>query len=141
MQKIDILRAWYQRVWVDQDLDAIDSFFAPRTGADGIMPDGQVGAEDFRALVPALTARVRDLAIDIDRWHDSGDWLWAQITARALPAGGSRMVAAQGQVMLRFDGDLIAESYNTFDFLTLFSQVGQLPEDALLLLLSGERLG
>lgn len=141
MDRIDRLRAWYQRVWIDEDLAAIDDFFAPRTGADGIMPDGQVGAEDFRALVPAFRALVRDLRIEIDHWREGGDWLWAQITAHALPAQGTIPIRAQGQVMLRFDGDRIAEAYNIFDFLTLFSQIGLLPEDAFLLLLSGERLG
>lgn len=35
-------------------LDAIDQYFVPRAGVEGILPDGQVGAGDFRALIPAL---------------------------------------------------------------------------------------
>lgn len=141
MSKLAFLQDWYQTVWVEGDLSEIDRFFAPSAGADGIMPDGQVGMEDFRALVPAFRAMVRDLTISIDQHEEGPDWLWAQITARALAAHDMRPILAQGQVMLRFQGDRIGAAYNVFDFLTLFSQAGLLPDDALLLLLSGERLG
>lgn len=141
MTKLEFLKAWYDCVWVRADLAAIDQFFAPRAAADGLMPDGQVGVEDFRALVPALRALVRDLTIDIDRWHEGEDWLWAQIIVRALPAHGTTPIRASGQVMMRFADHRIAEAYNTFDFLSFFEQAGLLPQDAFLLLLSGEKLG
>lgn len=141
MTKLDLLKDWYQKVWIDGDLTAIDSYFAPRAGADGLMPDGQVSMEDFRALVPALLALIRDLAIDIDRSVESGDWLWAQITVRALTARGVDPIRASGQVMVHIEDGLITEAYNAFDFITFFEQAGLLPRDAFMLLLSGEKLG
>lgn len=141
MTKLDLLKDWYQRVWIEGDLGAIDSFFAPRAGADGLMPDGQVSMEDFRALVPALLALIRDPAIDIDRSVEAGDWLWAQITVRALTARGVDPIRASGQVMVRVEDGKIAEAYNAFDFITFFEQAELLPPDAFMLLLSGEKLG
>ncbi|SPH18288.1 hypothetical protein DEA8626_01823 [Defluviimonas aquaemixtae] len=141
MTKLDLLYDWYRRVWIEADLDAIDDYFAPRCGANGILSDGQVSAEDFRALVPALRALVRNLDIGIDRSVEAGDWLWAQITVHARTARGVDPIKATGQVMLRFEGSRIAEAYNSFDFITFFEQTGLLPKDAFLLLLSGERLG
>ena len=141
MSKRKLLQDWYRQVWVEADLDAVDRYFSPRTGADGLMPDGQVGPEDFKALVPALLALVRNLDIRIDRWIEAGDWLWAQISVHAVTAEGMAPICAAGQVMMRIEGDRITEAYNAFDFLTFFQQAGLLPEDAFLLLLSGERLG
>ncbi|MCU9846706.1 ester cyclase [Defluviimonas sp. WL0024] len=141
MTKLEFLRDWYHRVWIEADLNAIDRYFAPRAGADGILPDGQVGVEDFRALVPALLSLVRDLAIDIDRSIETGEWLWAQITVRAVTAHGMDPIRASGQVMVRIEDGHITEAYNCFDFITFFEQAGLLPKDAFLLLLSGERLG
>ncbi len=141
MSKVEFLREWYRQVWVEADLEAVDRYFAPRTGADGLMPDGQVGPEDFKALVPALLALVRNLDIRIDRSMEVGDWLWAQISVNAVTAEGMAPISAAGQVMMRIEGDKITEAYNAFDFLTFFQQAGLLPEDAFLLLLSGERLG
>jgi hypothetical protein len=141
MTKLDLLKNWYDSVWVKGDISAIDQFFAPMAGANGLMPDGQVGAEDFRALVPALRALVRNLSIGIDHFQEGGDWLWAQVTVNALPAQGVTPIKASGQVMLRFDGGKITEAYNMFDFLTFFEQAGLLPKDTFLLLLAGETLG
>ncbi|MCT8328680.1 ester cyclase [Albidovulum sediminis] len=141
MSKLRLLEDWYRQVWIEADLDAVDRYFAPRTGADGLMPDGQVGPEDFKALVPALLALVRNLDIRIDRSMEMGDWLWAQISVHALTAESMRPVTAAGQVMMRIEGGRITEAYNAFDFLTFFQQAGLLPEDAFLLLLSGERMG
>ncbi len=141
MTKLDFLKDWYRRVWIDADLAAIDRYFAPRAGADGILPDGQVGVEDFRALVPALLALVRDVSIDIDRSVETGDWLWAQISVRAKTAHGVDPIHACGQVMVRIEDGRITEAYNCFDFITFFEQAGLLPPDAFLLLLGGERLG
>lgn len=139
MTKLEFLQDWYRRVWIEADLAAIDACFAPRAGADGIMPDGQVGVEDFRALVPALLALVRDLSIDIDRSVEADDWIWAQFTVRAATAHGADPICARGQVMVRIADGKISEAYNAFDFITFFEQAGLLPQDAFLLLLSGER--
>lgn len=139
-EKIDILRDWFQTIWIRAELDRIESFFQPRAGAEGLLADGQVGPEDFRALVPALRSLVRGLTISIDRWHADADWLWAHTTVRAQSARDMRPVEAVGQMMMRFEGDRIAEAYNSFDFLTFFAGVGLLPDDAFLLLLGGERL-
>lgn len=140
MTNLELLQDWYNRVWVEADLDAIDTYFAPRAGADGIMPDGQVGVEDFKALVPALLALIRDLSIDIERSHEVGDWLWTQIVVKASTAHGIDPIHARGQVMVRIEDGKIAEAYNCFDFITFFEQAGLLPQDAFMLLLSGEKL-
>ncbi len=141
MTKLKFLSEWYRRVWVEADPAAIDDYFAPRVGADGLMPDGQVSSEDFRALVPALLSLVRDLRIEIDRHIETGDWLWAQITVHATNAQGIDPIRAGGQIMMRIEDGKIVEAYNAFDFITFFEQAGLLPRDAFLLLLSGERLG
>ncbi|MGB7262450.1 MAG: nuclear transport factor 2 family protein [Albidovulum sp.] len=141
MTKLEFLTDWYQRVWIDADLDAIDAYFSPSVGADGIMPDGQASAEDFRALIPAIRALVRDLRIVIDHSQEAGDWIWAQITVTARTAHGIEPIKANGQVMVRIEGGRITAAYNCFDFITFFQQAGLLPPDAFMLLLSGEKLG
>lgn len=138
---LDLLRDWYRRVWIDQDLGAVEQYFAPRVGAEGILADGQVGAEDFRALIPAIHALVRDLSITIERSHEMGDWLWTQIVLEGHAAHGLEKVCTRAQVMVRFEAGRIAEAYNIFDALTFFEQLGQLPKAAQMLLLSGESLG
>ncbi|GAB4388129.1 ester cyclase [Albidovulum sp.] len=141
MDKLTLLQDWYRRVWIEGDLDAVDEYFAPQSGAEGLMPDGQVTAEDFRALVPALRMVVRDLRIEIDRHVECDDWLWVHVTAHAVKATGIEPVSASGQVMVRVADGRFVEVYNSFDFITFFEQLGLLPAGAFLLLLAGERIG
>jgi len=141
MTNLEFLQEWYHQVWIEGDPDAVDRFFLPRTGAQGLMPDGQVGPEDFKALVPALRALVRNLDITVVRSLDFGEWIWAQINVRAAMADSMRQIDASGQVTVRIVDGKITEAYNCFDFLTFFEQAGLLPENAFLLLLSSEKLG
>jgi len=141
MTKRNLLEDWYRRIWIAGELDAVDDFFAPRAGAEGILADGSVGPEDFCVLIPAIHALVRDLSISIDLSLEMGDWLWTRITLRGRAARGMEIVCVHAQVMVRVENGRIAEAYNCFDALTFFEQLGQLPGDAQLLLLSGERLG
>jgi hypothetical protein len=140
MAHLDILREWYRRVWIEGDLAAIDELFADSAGAEGIMADGQASAEDFRAFVPAILAHVREPSFEIVRSIETGDWVWAQLVVRSLTAQGLDPVTVTGQVACRIAGGRIAEAYNAFDFLPFFEQAGLLPQNAFLLLLSGERL-
>lgn len=140
MSNLEILREWYRRLWLEGDLAAIDDFFATAAGAEGIMADGQVGAEDFRAFVPAILAHVRDPSFEIVRSIETDDWVWAQLAVRAVIAHGLDPIAVSGQVACRIEGGRIVEAYNSFDFIPFFEQAGLLPTDAFLLLLSGQRL-
>lgn len=140
MTNLEILSEWYRRVWIEGDLSAIDDFFAPCAGAEGIMTDGQVSAEDFRAFVPAMRDHVREPSFEIARSIECGDWVWAHLVVRATTARGLDPITVTGQVACRIVEGRIVEAYNAFDFIPLFEQAGLLPKDAFLLLLSGERL-
>lgn len=140
MPKMTLLRNWYQRVWIEGDLDAIDEFFAPRSVASGLMAELQVGPEDFRELVPAFMRLIRDPQVTIDAHLDSGDWLWALVTVNARSAEAMTPVRMTGQVMMRVENGKIAEAFNHFDFLNFFEQLGLLPPNTFALCLSGETL-
>lgn len=142
MNRQDVLVDWFRRVWIDGDLAAIDDYFAPGDAvAAGILTGGRIGAEDYRALVPAIRAQLRDIDGTMNRVIEDGDWLCAHYTMRALSAHSTTPVEASGLLMMRIADGKVREAYNSFDFLPFFEQLGLLPADSLMLLLSGERLG
>ena len=141
MSHLTLLNDFYQTVWIDGDLTAIDRFFRPRTEAHGILADGQVGPEDFKVVVPAFRALMRDMRVVIDRHVEMGDWLWAHVSLHAMTATGMDPVQAAGMVMMRVEDGFVREAYNSFDFITFFEQTGLLPRDAFALMLSGEAIG
>nr|WP_255743573.1 nuclear transport factor 2 family protein [Aliiroseovarius sediminis] len=134
---LEHLKNWYDQVWVQQDLDAIDRFFTPDFEAQGVMDFG-IGPEDFRALAEALLAQVEINDIRFDRAVEMGDWVWATFTVFAVTLADQTPVQTTGQIMVRTKDGNAVEAYNQIDFLTFFEQLGYLPSDSLALCLSGE---
>ncbi len=137
MAHLELLKQWYDRVWVQQDLDAIGRFFAPDFEAQGVMDFG-VGPEDFHALGAAVLAQVEINEVRFDREVELGDWVWATFTVLAVTLADQKPVQTTGQIMARMSDGKIVEAYNQIDFLTFFEQLGYLPPDSLALCLSGE---
>ncbi|WP_170311778.1 ester cyclase [Sulfitobacter sabulilitoris] len=138
--KLDLLNRWYKDVWLDGDLDAIDVYFVPDTDAQGIVPDLSMGPTEFRDLVSVMRQMVVALDIRIKHSVENGNWLCAlvEVTARTRARGAPIHVFSQ--VMVRFDGDKMVEAYNSFDFMTLFEQMGQVPPNSLPLMMTGVHL-
>ncbi|WP_371169030.1 ester cyclase [Aliiroseovarius sp. 2305UL8-7] len=137
MSSLKLLQEWYDKVWIQQDLDAIDTLFTPDIEAKGMMDFG-VGPEDFRVLAEAVLAQVEVIEIRFDRAVEMGDWVWVTYTADTVTLANRAPVDATGQIMARFKDDRIVEAYNQIDFLTFFEKLGYLPPDSLALCLSGE---
>ncbi|WP_197919408.1 ester cyclase [Thiosulfatihalobacter marinus] len=141
MEKRDILEEWYRRVWIEADLDAIDQLFSPDTQAQGLLPDLQVGPDDFRELVPMFLDMVEDPTVSLDKVMEDGDWASALYSMRVTNPANGQPVIGSGQLFARFDGDKMVETYNSFDFMSFFEQMRLLPEQSMALCLTGQRIG
>lgn len=140
MTKLDILNAWFARVWIAGDYAAIETFFTPDSAASGVMRGLDLRPADFAELIPALMRFIESPAVDVLRSMETDDWLWvlARITATAAQSGAP--VDFTAQIAMRFEGERIAEAYNHVDLVSLLEQLGALPAETLALCLSGERL-
>ncbi len=141
MDKRQILEDWYQRVWVEGDLDAIDEMFCVDTQAAGLLPEMQMGPDEFRELVPMFLDMVENPSVSLDKVMEDGDWASALYSMRVTDARSGKPVVGTGQLFARFKDDKITETYNSFDFMSFFEQVGLLPEQSLALCLTGQRIG
>ena len=65
MTKTELLSRWYEEVWEDGNLDVIGDFFEPGTIAQGVVPEMQMGVNDFRDLVMAFQAHVGAFKVDM----------------------------------------------------------------------------
>ncbi|SLN42240.1 SnoaL-like polyketide cyclase [Aquimixticola soesokkakensis] len=139
MEYQQLLQSWYDRVWSQGDLDAVDEFFAPQAAANGMMPDLQASAADMRDLVLAVQSMLREIKFSVDLVLVQDDWVSAMVSMAAKSAETMQPVKINGHVMMRMEGGLIVEAYNHFDFLGFLEQVGALPKDTLALALSGMR--
>ncbi|GAB5438523.1 ester cyclase [Falsiruegeria mediterranea] len=140
MTKSELLKEWYDQVWVHGDVDAIEKFFDPETMAEGIIPEMQVGVDDFRDLVTAFRYHVGEIDVKLPKTIENGDWVAAMLHVHTSRADNGAPIEVTGQVMARIKDDKVVEAYNQFDFISLFEQLGQLPEDTLPVCMTGQQL-
>ncbi|WP_170760531.1 ester cyclase [Ruegeria lacuscaerulensis] len=140
MSHADVLREWYSEVWENGDTDAIDQYFAPDTMAEGLIPEMQVGADDFRDLVMAFRHILGDIHVELPKIMEDGDWVSAIIHLKTTRADNGAPLEAAGSVIARIRDGRMVEAYNQFDFISLFEQLGQFPQDTLPVCMTGQRL-
>lgn len=140
MTGVEILEAWYNRVWVQADLDAVAEYFDVDALASGLMSDFAAELEDFQTLVPAILRLVRDVNVTLEDSMEDGDKAWARATLHAKAASTMEDVSISGQVMIRVKNGKIIEAHNHFDFIGFFEKLGNLPQDTIAICLSGEEL-
>ncbi len=137
LSKTDLLTAFYERVWLQGDLDAIDQFMGGGENIQGVMTNENVGTLDMKTLVEAFLGLVEEPQFEILQTIEQGDWLSALMKVHATAAMSGQPVSITGQVMFRLKDGIIAEAYNHFDYMGFFEQIGLMPADSLPQLLTG----
>ncbi|TCO70612.1 nuclear transport factor 2 family protein [Rhodovulum euryhalinum] len=140
MDRIARLEDWYRRVYIEGDFEAVGTLFTEGTRAEGLMDDMQVGPEDIGVFAMALVNLVTTPRFRIVKAVESGDWLAALIECEAERPSDGKPLRALGQLMARFEGERIAEAYNTFDFVSFFEQMGLLPQHTVAIGMSGQKI-
>jgi steroid delta-isomerase-like uncharacterized protein len=139
---VQVVRRWFDEVWNEGNLDAIDELFA----ADGIAYGlGEVGkdvrgAEDFKPFVQRIRSAFPDIQITVDDTITQEDKIAARFTATmthtgdalGFPATGKR-VTVRGMSFSRMVNGQIVEGWNNWDIYGLMQQLEAEPQKATLL--------
>jgi SnoaL-like polyketide cyclase. len=140
MTGMNLLEAWYDKVWVQGDLNAVAEFFDTEALASGLMSDFAAQLEDLQTLVPAVRHALRNITVSVEDSMEVGDKVWARMTLHAQKAEDMTPIHISGQVMVRIKDGKIIEAHNNYDFVSYFEQMGNLPKDSVALMLAGETL-
>jgi len=136
----EVLETWFRRVWSEEDSAAIDELFIPDGEARGLGANDLIGPQGFRQFHSALCGLLCDFVITIDKSLEVGDWISAICTLRARSRQSRAPIEITGQVMIRIADGKLAEAYNHWDFLGMFSQLGLLPTETFERALGGEKI-
>lgn len=130
------LHRWFEEVWNKRREDAIDEMFAEDGVANGLNDaEGNPlrGPEAFKTLHRAFLAAYPDLQITIEDTVSEGDKIAARCTVRATHAGDGLGIAPTNQpieftglTFVKIEDGKIAEAWNEFDFMKMYSQIGAL---------------
>ena len=133
MSPKEIATAWFESVWNKKDPAAIDRYLAPDAKMHGL---GEVPMkpDDFKALHRTFCAAFPDIRIDVARTVCEGDMVVVLGHVTGTHAGHGlgaaptqKRIDMWGMGMARVVNDRIVEGWNSWDFMTLYQQVGMLP--------------
>jgi steroid delta-isomerase-like uncharacterized protein len=129
-----ILRRWFQEVWNEGNEAAIDRLMAADTPVHGLGGAGtppMVGPDAFKALFRVFREAFGDLQIVVERTIVEGDMCAASCRVKAKHVGAAlggppsgNTVEFSGVTMVRVRDGRLVEGWNSFDFLTMYQQIG-----------------
>lgn len=138
--KIEILKTYFDEVWVKGNVDALATLLAPNATTRGIMGTMPFDAVELAELVSAVRALMGPITIDIPVQVEQNDWLSALVEIKSHAEHNGDPIHLFNQVIVRFDGEQMVEIYSGVHSMAFFEQLGLLPDNAMAILLAGSRL-
>ena len=132
-----VVRQWFKEVWDEGKEEMIDRLMAPDGPVHGLTgPDGppMVGPAAFKPVFHTFREALGDLEVAVERTLVDGEFCTAFCRVKGRHVGSAlggpptnRPVDFTGVTIARVrDGKLI-EGWNVFDFLTMYQQIGWVP--------------
>ena len=132
-----VARTWFDEVWNQGSEQAIDRLMAPEAPFHGLAPPAAapvVGPAGFKPFFRQFRQAFPDIHIDIDQLVTQGDTVAVHCTVTGTHAGDAlgaaptnRPIRITGMGMARIENGKITEAWNTFDFISLYRQLGLPP--------------
>ena len=131
------LLRYTESVWSNENPNAALAFFAPDAVIHGITGDVAMTPQDMVTWVGAITMLIETPSFQVTHIVAQDDCVAYVVRCQAISRRTGQTVCLTGQMMLRLDGDLIAEAFNHFDLIGFFAQLGLLPANLLESVLAG----
>jgi predicted ester cyclase len=132
-----LARQWFDEVWNKGDESAIDRLMAADGLVHGLGPDAIRGPEQFKPFYRMFKNGLGGIRIDVERTVVEGDTcaVLCHVVAKHVgdTLGGpatQRDVDFWGMTMVRVREGKLIEGWNTFDFLTMYQQLGWIANPA-----------
>jgi steroid delta-isomerase-like uncharacterized protein len=126
-----VVREWFEQLWNRKKIDTIDRLFAPDGLAHGLAGEVMRGPDAFRPFYQTFNAAFPDMHIEVLQTVAQGDMVVAHNRVTGIHTGASlgmaptgRNVVFEGTSIARVVDDKIVESWNFYDFLSMYQQLG-----------------
>jgi steroid delta-isomerase-like uncharacterized protein len=133
---VAVVRRWFEEVWNKGRAEAIDEMFDEEGVAHGLADEKGAalrGPAGFKPFFRKLRGAFPEMEVVVDDTVSEGDKVAARCTVRARHEGDAlgfratrRPVEFTGMTFVRVRGGKIVEAWNTFDFMSMFRQLGVL---------------
>ena len=132
--RITFVHRWFDEVWNQGRLEAIDELMAPDAAMHGLGDGAGVnGAAAFKDFVVRLRGAFPDIQITVAETVVEGDMIASRWTATMTHSGDQlglaptgRRVGVTGMSMARLRDGVMVEGWNNWDTMALMEQIGAL---------------
>jgi predicted ester cyclase len=131
----EVLRIWFDRLWIAGDESVIDELYAETAIAHGLPTAPVAGPEGFKQVYRAFRQAFPNMRIEVTHTVSEGDF--GVVHCRVIGTntgplmGGveptNRPVDFSGMTMARVVDGRIQEGWNVYDFLAMYQQLGVEP--------------
>ena len=134
-QNSELIRRWFEQVWNQGRLEAIDQMSHPHTRGYGQAEHGrQIDMNEFKQLWHNLRAAFPDIRVTVHDTVEQGDKVAARWTANMTHRGNFLGIEASGRTasitgisFQRIEDGKIIEGWDNWDQLGLLVQIGAVP--------------
>jgi steroid delta-isomerase-like uncharacterized protein len=130
-----VLRTWFEEVWNQGREETIARLFAADGVGHGLPGEPLHGPEAFRSLFTTFRGAFPDIHFEIERTVTEGEMVVAHCRVTGTHVGDTlgfaptgRRIDFRGMTMARVVDGQLREGWNCFDFLTMYQQLGVMPE-------------
>ena len=121
-------RAWFERVWNQQDNAAFDELMSDEFVSHGFRTAGKA---EWRSFHTALRTAYSDIHITVEDQVVSVDKVASRWTGTMVHRSTATPVTFTGMTMLRIQNGQIMESWNSIDYLPLLKTLKLIPGDVI----------
>jgi steroid delta-isomerase-like uncharacterized protein len=135
-----LIRRWFDEVWNKGREEAIDELFDEQGVAHGLAGESGEplrGAAGFKPFFRSFRGAFPEIEVVVEDTVCEGDKVAARCAVRGRHAGDTlgfaatdRPVEFDGICIVRIANGKIVEAWNSFDFMSMFRQLGALRLDA-----------
>ena len=132
-----VVRRWFKEVWDEGKEETIDQLMSPGGSVYGLgAPDAPplVGAAGFKPIFHMFREALGDLSVEVERTLVDGEWCTAFCRVKGRHVGSAlggpptnKPVEFTGVTSARVRDGILLEGWNVFDFLTMYQQIGWVP--------------
>lgn len=136
MQYETFMHRWFDEVWNNKSEKAIDEMCAEDVIANGLTDaEGNTvrGIDSYKNLFRAFISAYPDIKISVEDVIGEGDKIVARCRVSGTHTGDGLRIAPTdqsveftGMTIVRIEDGKIAEAWNEFDFMKMYSQIGAL---------------